>query len=106
MPPTHPKRTIMRSSLAAFLKPHKDGLPGVILHCGMHSYRSTDWNKKGGVTPWFEFTGLQTVAHGKQLPIAINFVDKESPITKGLEDWTTVKEELYNNFNDGQLFPT
>src|SRR5215218_1878518 len=22
------------------LKPHRDGLPGVVLHCGMHSYRS------------------------------------------------------------------
>ncbi len=88
------------------LKPHKDGLPAVVLHCGMHSYRSTDWNKKGGVTPWFEFTGLQTVAHGAQLPISIDFTEKESPITKGMENWTTVNEELYNNYNDGKLFAT
>ena len=88
------------------LKPHKEGLPGVVLHCGMHCYRTADWNKKGGVTPWFEFTGLQTTGHGAQLPIALHFVDDQSPITKGMQDWTTVNEELYNNYNDGKLFPT
>lgn len=92
--------------VATVLKPHKDGLPGIVLHCGMHCYRTTDWNKKGGVTPWFEFTGLQSTGHGAQLPIALHFVDTASPITKGMEDWTTINEELYNNFNDGKLFPT
>ncbi len=85
------------------LQPHRDGLPGVVLHCGMHCYRSEGWPKK--TTPWFEFTGLATTGHGAQLPIAATFVDKESPITKGFEDWTTVKEELYNN-SDGKLLDT
>jgi type 1 glutamine amidotransferase len=77
------------------LKPHREGTPAVVLHCGMHCYRSEGWPK--AVTPWFEFTGLQTTGHGAQEPIAISFVDKDSPITKGLEDWKTIKEELYNN---------
>jgi len=94
------------AAIDRILKPHKDGLPGVVLHCGMHCYRTADWNKKGGVTPWFEFTGLQSTGHGAQLPIALHFVDTASPITKGMEDWTTINEELYNNFNDGKLFPT
>jgi type 1 glutamine amidotransferase len=84
--------------IAGILKPHKDGLPGVVLHCGMHCYRSEGW--KGGepsMTPWFEFTGLQTTGHRAQKPIAVSYVDKESPIIKGLEDWTTINEELYNN---------
>ncbi len=85
------------------LRPHREGLPAVVLHCGMHSYRSEGWPKT--VTPWFELTGLQTTGHGQQLPIAISFVDKQSPITKGLEDWTTVKEELYNNIT-GKLLET
>jgi type 1 glutamine amidotransferase len=77
------------------LKPHKDGLPAVHLHCAMHSYRSgPDYPK---ATPWFEFTGLATTNHGPQLPISVTYVDKEHPITKGLEDWVTVNEELYNN---------
>jgi type 1 glutamine amidotransferase len=77
------------------LAPHREGLPGVVLHCGMHCYRSEGWPKE--VTPWFEFTGLQTTGHGAQQPIAVTYGDKESPITRGLEDWTTINEELYNN---------
>ena len=77
------------------LKPHKAGLPAIVLHCGMHCYRSEGWPKT--VTPWFEFTGLQTTGHGAQLPIEIKYTDKENPITKSLADWTTIKEELYNN---------
>ena len=46
---------------------------------------------------WYEMLGLQSTGHGAQLPIAIKFTDKDSPITKGIADWTTVNEELYNN---------
>ncbi len=85
------------------LKPHRAGLPAVVLHCGMHSYRSAGWPK--AVTPWFEFTGLQTTGHGPQLPIAVHFVDNDGPITKGMADWTTINEELYNN-SAGKLLDT
>jgi type 1 glutamine amidotransferase len=84
------------------LEPHRNGLPGVVLHCGMHSYRSEGWPN---VTPWFEFTGLQTTGHGAQLPIEVTYVDKDSPITKGLSAWKTDKEELYNN-SAGKLLAT
>ena len=85
------------------LRPHRDGLPAVVLHCGMHCYRSEGWPKT--VTPWFEFTGLQTTGHGAQLPIEVTFVDRQSPITRGLEDWTTINEELYNNIT-GKVLDT
>ena len=85
------------------LAPHKDGLPGVVLHCGMHCYRTDGWPKK--TTPWFEFTGLATTGHGSQAPIVVSYSDKESPITKGLADWKTINEELYNNI-DGKLLDT
>jgi type 1 glutamine amidotransferase len=84
------------------LKPHKDGLPAVVVHCGMHSYRSEGYPK---ATPWFEFTGLATTRHGPQAPIDVTYVDKESTITKGLEGWKTVNEELYNN-ESGKLHET
>ena len=76
------------------LKPHRDGLPAVVLHCGMHSYRSEGFPKD---TPWFQFTGVGSTGHGPQLPIVVTYTDKEHPITKGLGDWTTIREELYNN---------
>ena len=79
------------------LKPHKDGLPGIVLHCAMHSFRTDGWNNKEVVNPWMAFTGLQTTAHGPQVPIELMYVEKENPINKGLADWATIKEELYNN---------
>ena len=76
------------------LEPHRQGLPAVLLHCTMHSYRSAGFPQN---TPWFEFTGLLTDRHGPQVPIAVTHTDKQHPISKGLEDWTTINEELYNN---------
>jgi putative membrane-bound dehydrogenase-like protein len=67
-------------------------IPAVHLHCAMHSFRT-------GTDAWFKHLGIQSAAHGPQEPIAITFVDKEHPITKPLADWTTIKEELYNNVN-------
>jgi len=86
------------------LKPHREGLPAVVIHCGMHCYRSEGWPKK--VTPWFEFTGLPSTGHGAQAPIAITFLDKHNPIIQPLQDWTTINEELYNNGNGGKLLET
>ena len=86
------------------LKPHREGLPAVVVHCGMHCYRSEGWPQK--VTPWFEFTGLPSTGHGAQAPIAVSFIDKNSPITKPLQDWTTINEELYNNGVSNKLLDT
>ena len=85
------------------LQPHRDGLPAVVLHCGMHSYRTEGYPNK--TTPWFEFTGLASTGHGPQLPIEVEFVNKQSPITRGLANWKTVNEELYNNYT-GNLLDT
>ena len=87
--------------ITAVLQPHVDGVPGVNLHCAMHSYRFGDFKKP--LAPgaengrWYEYLGLHSTSHGPQQPIAITFTDTASPITKGLADWTTIKEELYNN---------
>lgn len=83
------------------LKPHRNGIPGVNLHCAMHSYRigkAAEPATPG--TPramWFDYLGIQSSGHGAQLPIVINQTDKEHPINRGLADWTTINEELYNN---------
>ncbi len=84
------------------LKPHRDGLPAVILHCGMHSYRTEGYPKS---TPWFAFTGVASTGHGPQVPIEVSFVAEDNPITKGFKDWKTENEELYNN-SDGKLLET
>jgi hypothetical protein len=88
-------------TVEAVLKPHLDGIPGVNLHCAMHCYRvgNPGAPAKAGSPDalWFDYLGLQSSGHGPQLPIAIQFTDKSHPITKGLVDWSTGREELYNN---------
>ena len=83
------------------LKPHVDGIPGVNLHCAMHSYRSGDFAKPvtrgADNAAWYEYIGLQSTSHGPHEPITISFVNNDHPITRTLGEWTTVNEELYNN---------
>jgi len=75
---------------------HKNGVAAVNLHCAMHCYRT-------GTDSWFQFLGLQSSGHGWQKPIEIDFSGSEHPVTKGLANWTTSDEELYNNI---KVFPT
>ena len=77
--------------LKNILEAHKT-IPAVHLHCAMHSFRQ-------GNDLWFKHLGLQSSGHGPQEPVSIQFTDPKHPITKGLEDWVTKKEELYNNVN-------
>jgi type 1 glutamine amidotransferase len=88
------------ATVKGVLKPHvEDGIPAVALHCAMHSYRVGDIGKpaKEGSPDalWFEFIGIQSSRHGAQKPIEISF--KNHAVTKGMKDWTTINEELYNN---------
>lgn len=85
------------------LFPHKNGTPGVNLHCAMHCYRIGNPNDPVTLgTPhgyWFEYLGLQSSAHGAQLPIALTFAADGNPISKSMTNWTTINEELYNNIH-------
>lgn len=89
------------------LKPHRNGIPGVNLHCAMHCYRIGNPGQaaKAGTDRafWFDYLGLQSSGHGSQEPIAISFTEKNHPVARGLGDWTTIKEEHYNNV---QIFPS
>ncbi len=82
------------------LAPHKKGLPGVNLHCAMHSYRFGNIHEP--VKPdaenaaWFNYVGLQTIRHGPHIPLSVRLVDTGHPANAGLVDWTTGKEELYH----------
>lgn len=86
------------------LEPHRQGTVGVNLHCAMHSYRVSPHFKKplaAGTdgASWFDYLGIQSSGHGKQSPIEVTYITSASPITHGLENWTTVNEELYNNIS-------
>lgn len=84
------------------LAPHRAGVPGVNLHCAMHSYRTAPNVNKAvdagtGESLWFDYLGLQSSGHGPQKPIDVEYVAEEHPAVKGLKNWRTIREELYNN---------
>ena len=89
------------ATVEGVLKPHRDGIPGVNLHCAMHCYRIGSPGSPVTLgTPhgfWFEYLGLQSSGHGPQEPISVSYSDPEHPVSKGLGDWTTIREEHYNN---------
>jgi len=95
------------ATIKGVLAPHRAGIPGVNLHCGMHCYRIGNPNEPavagGERALWFDYLGLQSSGHGPQQPIAIEFTNLTQGVTHGLGDWTTINEELYNNI---QIFPT
>ena len=78
------------------LNAHKNGVAAVNLHCAMHCYRV-------GTDDWFQFVGIHSTGHGPQKPIEVTFVERNHSVSKGLENWTTINEELYNNI---RLFET
>lgn len=92
------------------LQPHRNGIPAVVLHCAMHSYRVVpDFARpQAPGSPgalWFDFLGLQSSRHGPKEPVIIRFTDTSHPITKGMQGWTTGKEELYNNVQAPRVYP-
>jgi type 1 glutamine amidotransferase len=99
-----------KSQVGNVLKPHQEGIPGVNLHCAMHSYRvSSAFTKPmqpGSENAlWFDYLGLQSSAHGARAPISISFIANASTVTRGMSDWTTIDEELYNNVQPPSNFP-
>ncbi|GAA4431761.1 DUF7133 domain-containing protein [Bremerella cremea] len=72
------------------LKPHQEGLPGVVIHCAMHCYRD-------GTDQWFKFCGVTSHRHGAQYPHAVYNYDPEHPIMQDFGPaWTNPQGELYH----------
>ncbi|MCO6455789.1 MAG: discoidin domain-containing protein [Pirellulaceae bacterium] len=79
------------------LKPHREGLPAVLIHCAMHSYRV-------GTDQWFEFVGLQSPGHGPHYAYTVENLAAEHPIMRDFGPrWTVPKGELYHSV---RVFPT
>ncbi len=91
------------TTIVAVLAPHRKGMPGVNLHCAMHSYRIGDPKEVAALgtdrNMWFAYLGVQSSGHGPKLPLSISTIDAKHLIAVGLgwESWTTGNEELYNN---------
>ncbi len=69
---------------------HKAGVPAVVIHCAMHTYRAAK------IDDWREFLGVSSFMHEHQSNYAVDVVVKDHPIMKGFPaDWKTPKDELY-----------
>ena len=72
------------------LKPHREGLPAILVHCAMHCYRVDD-------DRWFEFCGVQSPGHGPHYAYTINNQKPDHPIMAGFgERFVVPKGELYH----------
>ncbi len=69
---------------------HKAGVPAVVIHCAMHTYRATD------IDDWREFLGVTSRRHDHQSRYPVKRVAPDHPIVKDMpDDWKTPMDELY-----------
>ena len=69
---------------------HKAGVPAVVIHCAMHTYRSAV------IDDWREFLGVTSRHHDHQSEYPVKLVEPGHPILKGVSDkWVTPMDELY-----------
>lgn len=79
------------------LKPHREGVPAVLIHCAMHCYRT-------GTDQWFEFVGVQSPGHGPHYAYTVENLAPEHPIMARFGDrWSTPRGELYHTV---KVWPT
>lgn len=70
------------------LAPHLGGIPAVLLHGTMHSFRTGD-------DRWFDFCGITSRRHDDSYPLTITPKTPLSPIWGGLDTWMTPAGQLY-----------
>ena len=74
---------------AGILKPHKAGLPAVVVHCAMHCYRD-------GTDEWFKFCGVTSRRHGASYAHEVLNRDAKHPIMEKFgAAWSNPAGELY-----------
>lgn len=69
---------------------HKAGVPAVVIHCAMHTYRAT------GIDDWREFLGVTSRRHDHQSHYDVKKVQPAHSIVRNIpDDWKTPMDELY-----------
>jgi type 1 glutamine amidotransferase len=70
--------------------PHKAGVPAVILHASVHSYRNAPTDA------WREIIGIKSMSHEGRRDLTIQVLDAQHPVMRGFPDgWVTKMDELY-----------
>ena len=78
------------------LKPHREGVNAIVIHCAMHTFRDLKSNE------YRDFLGVESRSHGPHHSYKVENLEPEDPIMKGFgEDWETPQGELYYVNNIG-----
>ena len=71
-------------------KAHEAGVPAVVIHCAMHTYRASSFDD------WRKFLGVTSKRHEHKSEYPVKKVMAKHPILKDMpNDWKTPKDELY-----------
>lgn len=71
---------------------HFEGVPGVFIHCSLHSYR----NAPVGADSWRELLGVTSRRHEKQRAEMVRNIKADHPVMLGFpKEWKTPNGELY-----------
>ncbi len=76
--------------IAKIVDAHKQGVPAVVIHCAMHTYRAAE------VDDWREFLGVTTRRHDHQSNYPVTVTQSDHPIMQDFpSDWVSPMDELY-----------
>jgi uncharacterized protein len=69
---------------------HSNGVPAVVIHCSMHSYRDAATDE------WRKLLGVSSFRHQQHVAVEVKNLKPEHPVMKGFpETWKTPNGELY-----------
>jgi type 1 glutamine amidotransferase len=68
---------------------HRTGVPAVVIHCAMHTYRAAEIND------WREFLGVTSRRHDHQSNYPVKKIAKHPTLAGIPDNWVTPKDELY-----------
>jgi type 1 glutamine amidotransferase len=71
-------------------KGHADGVPAVVIHCSIHSYRNSSTDE------WRKLLGVKSMRHQQRRPFEVATIKPEHPVMKGWPaKWKDDPDELY-----------
>lgn len=71
-------------------KVHEEGLPALVIHCAMHSYRDAE------TKAWRKLLGVESNRHEAHRPFTVENLAPEHPIMRNFpSSWKTPQGELY-----------
>ncbi|MEO5957889.1 MAG: ThuA domain-containing protein [Opitutaceae bacterium] len=70
--------------------PHKAGVPAVILHASVHSYRNAPTDE------WRQVMGQKSMSHEGRRDLLVKSLDPKHPVMRGFPaEWPNPQDELY-----------